>query len=158
MRYYYKCKKTDENGCKLSDLPDEFYEGRMKVEVALDSRSMKKNEEGRIDPSSSLIWTVNHPMIECPEIKCPLCGDKATRIIGNSTEFYFRGNKYLDKLGCQRDMNLHKLQRDDPYGYMREPGEKDHLVDKLRKGGRHDPKPQYFRTANKDFPSKPCTT
>ena len=160
MRYYYKCKKADSEtnvgGCVLSDLPDAFYDGEMEIEVAFNSRSMKVKEgsEGEVDPSSPLVWMVDHSMSDSPEIMCPVCSHKATRVINNVTTFYFRGDGYLDKVGARRDMNLFKLQKDDPYGYMREPGEKDDLMDKLRRGGRHDPKPQYFRTADK-VPPKP---
>lgn len=174
MRYYYKCKETtvgDDDktggGCKLSDLPQEFYDGTLKIEIALDSRSTKTTEDGEVDPSSTLVWTVNHSMSDSPDIICQLCGHKATRIIGKLSEFYFRGDGYLDKVGARRDMDLYKMNKDDPYGYMREPGEKDDLMDRLRRGGKHNPNPQYFRTSDKalpkpkpkkDPPPSKCTT
>ena len=83
-------------------------------------------------------------MSEDPEILCPACGTKAIKVIVRTPIAYFRGYGYLDKKGCHRDMNLHKLSTDDPYDYMRQPGEVDHMKDQIRKGGRFDPKPKHF--------------
>lgn len=53
---------------------------------------------------------------------------------------YTKGNGYMDKAGCHRDMNLYKLTKEDPYAHMRQPGEADDLAQKLRNAGKfgHD--------------------
>jgi hypothetical protein len=148
MRYHYRCTKDDY--CTLSDLPEEFHEGKLDIEVAVDSRIIEVTN-GSIDPSSPLVWVVEHPMVESPQVSCPLCNESARRVVSAPSAMYFRGNCYLDKVGAQRDMNLYKLQKDDPYGYMREPGEKDDLISRLKKKGRHDPKTQYFKAPSKEI-------
>jgi predicted nucleic acid-binding Zn ribbon protein len=95
--------------------------------------------------SGTLIWEVRHGMTEQPKIKCPLCGKKAKRTIEGirAPIWYIRGNCYLDKAGCKRDMDLYKLNKgEDPYASMRQPGEVDHIKDKLKRGNK--PKPKYF--------------
>jgi len=91
-----------------------------------------------------LIWEVNHPMVESPRIECPVCTHEAVRLISSPGSFYFRGYGYLDKTGCKRDMELHKLCKDDPYGYMRQPGEADDLADKFRGYGKFNPNRKYY--------------
>lgn len=78
--------------------------------------------------------------------KCPRCGGVNTDItlIGSRPLCYVRGNGYLDRAGCRREMDLHKLTTDDPYAEMREPGEADDLAIRLRKGNQHNPRPVYF--------------
>ena len=135
MRYHYSCAAKDR--CKISGLPEEFFEGEMEdLELALDSKSLEIDEDGAIDLESPLIWVVEHPMKETPEVTCPACKGKARRSIQKVGAVYIRGNGYLDKQGCLRDMNLYKLQKQDPYGHMREPGEKDHLINKFKKAGK----------------------
>lgn len=77
---------------------------------------------------------------------CPRCNGQNTikTMLGTNVVCYVRGNGYLDKVGCHRDMNLHKLMTDDPYVGMREPGEVDDLANKLRKSGQHNPHTQHF--------------
>lgn len=122
--YHYKCTKD----CKLRDLPDKY-------------------KEFITIPDELLVWEVEHSMHDDPDIRCPICGEKATRtMIGISMpEAYIRGYGYLDKAGCIRDMNLYKLnQGQDPYGHIRQPGEVDDIKDKLRKAGKHNPKRKTF--------------
>jgi rRNA maturation protein Nop10 len=80
-------------------------------------------------------------MNEKPRVKCPNCGGLKTQIAFLSTPMtYIRGYGYMDKEGRRRDMNLFKLQNDDPYKKYRAPGEKDDLAHRLRRGGKHNPK------------------
>jgi len=77
---------------------------------------------------------------------CPRCdGTECEKTFyGYNTIGYIRGNGYLDKAGCHRDMNLHRLETEDPYGEMRQPGEVDDLKGRLKRAGQHDPKPKHF--------------
>ncbi len=78
---------------------------------------------------------------------CPRCnGTNCVKTLHGYGEVvgYVRGQGYLDVAGCKRDMNLCKLTEDDPYADMRQPGEVDDLKLKLKKGGRHNPKPKHF--------------
>jgi len=91
------------------------------------------------------IFEVTHGMKEKPKVKCPKCNSFKTEIAFTSVAtFYIRGNGYLDKKGCHRDMNLHKLTQDDPYKHMRQRGEKEELVQKLKRGGKHQKNPKSF--------------
>jgi len=83
-------------------------------------------------------------IIECKMVdkpnkpKCPNCGGKKTytSFTGNEIVSYIRGNGIVnDKSGARRDMNRHHLQNGDPYGHMRQSGEVDHLLDKIRHAG-----------------------
>lgn len=78
--------------------------------------------------------------------KCPKCGgvNYEKSIYGLNVISYTRGYGYLDKKGCTRDMNKYKLVNEDPYAQYRQPGEVDHLKDKLDKAGKHDPKTKFF--------------
>ena len=83
--------------------------------------------------------------------KCPFCGSRKTKttLIGSDITFRVRGGDWREfrkknAAALQRDMALHQLQNDDPYGYMRPAGDKEELVDKLRKGGRKQTNRQYF--------------
>ena len=75
------------------------------------------------------------------EVMCPKCRSNETaQLFKVIPEFYTKGYGYLDKVGCRRSMNLHKLKNDDPYAHMRQPGEADELAHNLRhgnKGKRH---------------------
>jgi hypothetical protein len=141
MRYRYTC--SSEKRCKIADLPDEFFEGDTKdLETDFGSRLSTIAEDGTIDAEKSpLVWVVVHGMQESPEVLCPVCSSKARKVI-QSVHSYFRGNCYLDIAGCKREMNIHKLKNDDPYGHMRQPGEKDDLINKLKRGNK--PKPKSF--------------
>lgn len=116
------------------------------VQVALNNIRWPVDQDGNILLSERLTWFVEHGMSEKPLIPCMgACGDTAVLIITNAATFYNRGYGYLDKSGCRRDMNLYKVAYDeDPYGYMRQPGELDDLKTRLRKGGKFNPKTRYF--------------
>lgn len=103
------------------------------------------------------VWEVSHGLDEKPKIKCPECGSKSTEIaITTAPTTYVKGYGWLDKKGRNRDMNLHKLQNDDPYGNMRQPGEKEDLEKKLKSGGKFNPKKKTFtaRTTKKKAKKK----
>ena len=134
MKYFYRCKE-----CKLRDLDPEMVEAD-EHNFALQERFMRFTEEGELDlKETAIVWEVSHGMTESPDVPCPVCEESAVRIITGGSAFYFRGNGYLDKDGCRRDMNLYKLLKDDPYGHMRQPGEKDDLIAKLKNRGKHNP-------------------
>jgi hypothetical protein len=89
-------------------------------------------------------------MKEKPTIKCPQCNGIKTHVTFISVPVtYIRGYGWLDKAGRRRDMNLYKLINDDPYNHMREKGEKDDLANKLRKGGKFNPKRRHFSPKSK---------
>ena len=75
---------------------------------------------------------------------CPRCDseDTAQAFSHNSYTGYVRGDGYLDKEGVRRDMNLYKLQTDDPYASMREVGEVDDKISKFKNAGKHSSKPK----------------
>ena len=128
--YNYRCTKE----CTDKDLR------KAKKEIKLAGTLM-------FAKSGELVWEERHPMSKNPKIKCPLCGAKAVKtfLCATMPEHYIRGNGYLDKAGCRRDMDLFKLQKgEDPYGHMRQPGEVDHIKDKLRRGGKHNPNRTYY--------------
>lgn len=95
-------------------------------------------------------FIASHPMNTepwPPKQQCPKCNSWKTTLLISETAgsvAYIKGNGWLDVKGRRRDMNLYKLQNDDPYGHMRQPGEKDELAAKIRKGGKHNPKPKNF--------------
>lgn len=101
------------------------------------------------------VFETRHSMHPTPaEVKgacvCPRCdGLDTTKFFHNlDISGYVRGNGYLDKEGCKRDMNLFKLtEKDsdtgeslDPYKSMRQPGEVDDLKLKLKRGNKKKPK------------------
>lgn len=144
MRYSYRCNESKENRCTVQNWIDaEDKDDEIAIEVDFDDEGEPKLEE-------PLTWEVQHGMTEDPEVRCPLCDQVAYRAIRNLAAFYFRGNCYLDKDGCQRDMNVYKLRNDDPYGHMRQPGEVDDMISKLKKAGTKKGKIEktrkYFRT------------
>lgn len=78
---------------------------------------------------------------------CPRCNgtNTETTLYGcGNVIMYVRGNGYLDRAGCQRDMHLHHLTTDDPYADMRVPGEVDDLKERLRRGGHKKSNPKHF--------------
>lgn len=83
---------------------------------------------------------------ECPDCTC----NNVLRIINVSGQSTFiRGHNWEEfkrenKEALQRDMALHQLEHNDPYGYMREGDDKAELTDKLKSGSRKQSKPQYF--------------
>lgn len=142
--YHYVCDKEPETRCKLSNLPEEFFDGKdIGISVNLEHRLIQYTPDDQIDADNSpIVLVVSHGMFEEVSIKCPGCEGNARKIIGDVAS-YVRGNCYLNKEDCTRQMNIHKLQTDDPYGYMRPAGEKDELIKKLRRGKKAPPKNFY---------------
>lgn len=145
MRYHYRCGKSAEDRCQLANLPDTFFDGTLVIEIAVESHLIEV-ADGEIIPTSPLVWEVEHGMFEAPEVKCPICGSDAVRVIQKTSATYIRGNGYLDTKGCHRDMNLFKLTQQDPYAGMRQPGEADDLANRIRRGGKFNPKTKHFLT------------
>ena len=88
--------------------------------------------------------------------KCPDCDSTDTQITidvsGQSA--FIRGHnweefKKKNKSAMRRDMALHQLKTDDPYGYMRSGDDKDELADKLKSSATQKPKPLYFTGTSK---------
>lgn len=116
----------------------------------------KKAEEIKGGPLDSdeeweIIYETAHPMQPTEKqlaaaLICPRCnGGNAVKSYKDcNVVCYIRGDGYLDKSGCHRDMNLHKLTTDDPYASMRESGEADDLKIRLQRAGNHNPRPKYF--------------
>jgi predicted nucleic acid-binding Zn ribbon protein len=130
--YNYMCS----NGCTLEKLKES------KNEIKTPYAFIVVN-------SGDLVWEVEHSMKKDPKIKCPLCGKKAVKTVQGvgMPMAYIRGYGYLDRAGCRRDMDLHKLQTgQDPYASMRQPGEVDDLKNKLRRGGKHGGKNRKYFT------------
>lgn len=84
-----------------------------------------------------LIWEEIHSMTEDVVIKCPVCGEEATKtLMGIRFQSYTKGNCYLDKTGCKIDMARHQLDQGDPYAGHRESGELGDLKDRMKKAGK----------------------
>jgi hypothetical protein len=148
MRYYYKCGEKRNEGCRISNLPDEFFKTGLfePVEVVIENRLTELTEDGLIDGDSSpLVWAVEHGMAEKPEVKCPLCEGNAAVVINQAPNWYWRGDCYANKEDCQKQMNIHKLKTNDPYGYMRQPGEVDDMISNIKRGNK--PKPKIFHSS-----------
>ena len=78
---------------------------------------------------------------------CPRCSGSNTEktMLGVTTgPCYIRGNGYLDRSGCRRDMNLYHLQNDDPYSEYRQIGEAEDLAIRIKKDGQHKPNQTIF--------------
>jgi putative FmdB family regulatory protein len=95
-----------------------------------------------------LVFETTHGMSETPKIQCPKCRRKAEKTLrGMTFSFYFPGEGLVrDKAGAKRDMHLHHLTHNDPYGQWRQPGERADLADRLRRGGKHQKHPKVFRS------------
>lgn len=99
----------------------------------------------------SVLFETSHSMDPSSEelfeaVQCPRClGRNCTKsIINHDITHFIRGNGYLDTAGAKRDMNVYKLDHDDPYSQYRQAGEVDELRTNLVKKGKHDPKTKYF--------------
>jgi len=128
--YNYLCET-----CTLSDAVEEVEEdGVLHLETKIEK---KVQIDFRKDGAQPLVWEERHSIFDDPEISCPCCGVVCKKtMIGVEVVSYVRGDGYLDKQGCTRDMNLYKLMKEDPYGHMRQAGEKDDLAQKLRNAGK----------------------
>ena len=113
--YNYVCKEL----CKAEDLSEE----KLK---ALDVEP---------HPEGVLIWMERHEMSATPDVRCPICSTEAIQTLyGNSTDFYFKGNCYLNRADAKRHMDLRLLESgNDPYKHMRQPGEVDDKIQTLKK-------------------------
>lgn len=103
------------------------------------------------DEQEEVMFETKHAMSPTAEelertTACPRCDghDTVKTYHGVTLATYVRGYGYLDRAGCNRDMNLYKMCNDDPYGHMRQVGEAEDLRTRLRRGGKHQPKTQYF--------------
>jgi hypothetical protein len=108
------------------------------------------------EEQSSILFEVSHCMFPTKkELKavtqCPFCDSYNTTItlLDTNQSMRVRGgdwNEFRKKnaKALQRDMALHQLQNDDPYGYMRPAGDKEELTDKLRNGGKRHTEQKHF--------------
>jgi hypothetical protein len=101
---------------------------------------MTENYEAHYSKNGEFLFVLECSMKNRPaNPKCPLCGRNKTQISYSelSITSYVRGDGLVkDKAGALRDMNRYKLMNgEDPYEQYRVPGEKDHLIDKFRRGG-----------------------
>ncbi len=114
---------------KNGDLPDDIYEAEVLYQT---QHSVKATDEELLKAC-----------------KCPRCGSsrRERSIYRCGVTGYIRGYGYLDRSGCRRDMNKYTLMNNDPYADYRTPGEVEHIKDNLDKGGRYNPKTQYFTPA-----------
>lgn len=106
-----------------------------------------KRERTKDEFEELVLFETAHPIEATEEeiaeaMVCPRCNSKDCEKTfygyGNMV-MYTRGNGYLDKAGCQRDMNLYKLTTDDPYAHMRVAGEVDEMKVKFKRAGQHNP-------------------
>lgn len=137
--YRYVCAKKER--CKLSALPKDFWDDESNIlHVDLsDDRYVIIDENGHIDPDkSTIVQLVYHKMSENPNIKCLGCNGDTKRILGKMN-FYFPGNCYLNKDDCKRQMLMHRLKENDPYAHIRPEGDKEALLDKLKRGNKAPP-------------------
>ena len=94
-----------------------------------------------------LIWVVNHSIYDDPVIMCPITGKPAIRtLVGcEPAEVYVKGyGMARDKAGARRDMNRHTLETADPYAKLRQPGEKDDMINRLKKAGKAGNDRRYY--------------
>lgn len=68
---------------------------------------------------------------------CPRCDsvDTEKTYFEYKPRGYVLGNGFLDRDGTRRAMNVYKLDQEDPYAHMREPGEVDELKAKFKRAG-----------------------
>lgn len=133
MKYNYYCENKE---CTISDYQTSDADGLILV--------LNHAEDFK---TQLLVWEVSHGMMEAPSITCPVCGGKAAKYLAfNYGAFYIRGNYLLDKAGCRRQMDLHYLDGKDEdgnplnsYDEHYEPGEKDHIRQFLKRGGKEAP-------------------
>lgn len=146
--YNYMCDECKITDCSKEPDDDKFfkeicdkYQDKM-----LFIENDKWGEDFGLFRSSRLIFGIVHSIKESPEILCPNCNKKCSKtMLGMNTSFYFRGNGLAyDRAGARRDMHAHTLQYSDPYESMRQPGEKDHLINKFKNAGKFNPNRMYF--------------
>lgn len=105
-----------------------------------------------------VVFETGHSLDPTPEeleqaTKCPSCGGHNTQktLLGVSQFVFMRGHNWEEfkrdpnnREAMRRDMALHQLGIDDPYGRYRQSGEASDLTHKLKTGGTQQPKRQYF--------------
>ena len=108
------------------------------------------------DEQFEIVFETSHAMFPTVEealeaTQCPICDGHNTHItmLGTDQTFRIRGGDWREfrkknAKALQRDMALHQLQNDDPYGYMRTSDDKAELTDKLRTGGRRQTDKKHF--------------
>ncbi len=111
----------------------------------------KRTEPTQEEYEEGVLFETTLPFEPTPEqtteaMTCPRCqGCNTVRTYyGYNTTGYIRGNGYLDRAGCHRDMNLHRLTTDDPYAQYRVTGEVDDMKIKLKRAGQHNPKTKHY--------------
>jgi hypothetical protein len=115
--YNYQC--SAKSPCKVKQL----------------TRGIKKSLVIEKHKGGVLIWTIQHGMNETPTIKCPVCSKNAVKTLyGANLTTWVRGNCYLNRKDCKRQMDLRLLEsNNDPYKSSRQSGEVDELKNTLRK-------------------------
>jgi len=113
------------------------------------------------DEAAEFLFETQHAMFPSEKelteaTRCPDCGrtDTAMVIDISGQVTFIRGHdweefKKKNKSALRRDMALHQLKHDDPYGYMRDGDDKDELADKLKAGATEKSKPKYFTGASR---------
>lgn len=97
-----------------------------------------------------LAVSVEHKSTEQAEIMCDICGGPNMRRLLTPPSSYVRGYGYLDKQGATNDRDLWLMTQDkDPYKDSRKPGEKEAVIQKLRKNKEFNPKTQVIRISKK---------
>jgi len=127
MKYQFCC---DDCSIEKSQIP------YLKKEDRCDSEELIA---GAHPKTGEYLFFINCKMQDKPgNPKCPKCGGTKTytSFTENNIMCYIRGDGLVkDKGGARRDMHKHHLQNNDPYGYMRQPGEVDHMIDRLERAG-----------------------
>lgn len=133
-------------------MPASFYAACKKCEAKLE-RKLKKEKRARTNSEyEELVLFETEYSYEATEAEiaeamtCPRCGSQECErtYYGYNQVMYVRGNGYLDREGCTRDMHLHKLVTDDPYADMRVPGEVDEMKAKFKRAGQHKPNTKHM--------------
>jgi hypothetical protein len=116
----------------------------------------KLGREATEEEQSTLVFEAVHGMFPTVEevlkaTQCPFCdGHNVVKtFLGVTIDYRVRGGDWREfrknnAAALQRDMALHQLEHDDPYGYMRKPGDKADLADQIRDGRKKKTKKQYF--------------
>ena len=92
------------------------------------------------------IWEVEHGMNEVPKLQCPECNGKKMTKLFSAPYGMVRGNlKWQDmradknvRRDMNRDMQLHTLERHDPYAHIRPDGDASVTKDRPNKIGKRN--------------------
>ncbi len=129
-----------------------FYAACNKCEKKLERKLKKeKRERTKEEYEELVLFETEHGFHATDDeiaeaMTCPRCksNDCVRTFYGYNQTLYVRGNGYLDREGCKRDMHLHKLVTDDPYKNMRVAGEVDEMKAKFRRAGQHKPNSKHM--------------